>query len=68
MENLKEKIEEFKAGKSRFWDFLTDLIDNDTLIIVGLLLIAGISGDVQLQKYIATGFIGYMGAKQKYKS
>jgi len=44
--------------------FLTDLIDNDTVIIVGVLLLA-CSGDADIQKLVIGGLLGYMGAKVK---
>ena len=42
---------------------LTDLIDNDTLIIVGVLILA-LYGDIELKKIITAGLLAYMGVKQ----
>ena len=44
--------------------FMTDLIDNDTIIIVGALILAYI-GDADLQKLVIGGLLGYLGAKAK---
>lgn len=49
-------------------DFLIDLIDNDTLIIVGLFVTVIILKDMELAKYVAAGLVGYMSKGAKGKS
>ncbi len=49
-------------------DFLKDLIDNDTLIIIGLFITLVVLKDVELAKLVIIGFIGYMGKTVKGKS
>ncbi len=48
-------------------DFFIDLIDNDTLIIIGLFVTMIVLKDVEIVKLIAIGLVGYMG-KTKGKS
>ena len=45
-------------------EFLTDLIDNDTLIILGVLIIAGFA-DADIQTLIVGGLLAFMGNAQK---
>ena len=61
MNELKYNIEKFRDRKG-FW---RDLIDNDTLVIISLLVIAIVAKDnAEVLKAIAYGFIGYMGGKK----
>ena len=46
-----------------FIELLRDVIDNDTLIIVGALVIAGISPEHR--ELVLGGLIGYMGKKYR---
>lgn len=48
----------------RFYEFAGDLIDNDTLIIIGLFIISGFNEAVAGN--VVSGLIGYLGAKIKY--
>lgn len=58
---------------TRTWwqDFLTDLIDNDTLIIGGLLILTAVytlvTKDKDLAPLVCSGLIGYMGKALKVK-
>ena len=61
MKDLKKDIEEFRSNKG-FW---RDLIDNDTMVILSLLIIAVVGFENQeVLKAIAFGFIGYLGGKR----
>ena len=52
-----------QAFLSGLKDLLTDMIDNDTLIIMGVLALAYF-GDIELKKIITAGLLAYMGVKQ----
>jgi len=48
MNELKEKIVQNRRQNDRFYNFMADVTDNDTVIIVGLLLIvAWVAQDIQ---------------------
>ena len=51
------------GGAEFMKEFLTDLIDNDTLCLVGALVLAIMQPD--LRNEVAVGFLAFMGLKPK---
>ena len=48
----------------RFWDTIQDLIDNDTLIILGVLLVALLQAG-EATNIVLGGLIGYLAREAK---
>ncbi len=49
----------------RLFNFLSDLIDNDTLIIAGVLALAFSTNDAEIRKQVLIGLFAFMGIKGK---
>lgn len=50
----------------RFWDTIQDMIDNDTLVIIGVITIAILQAG-EATNIVLGGLIGYLARERKYE-
>ena len=62
-------MEKLENNRRYFWEFLNNSIDNDKLIIVGVLILAAIwvitQKEIGIADTVVGGLIGYIARKEK---
>ena len=63
--DLKKNIETMRSHREHFWAFMDNMVEDNKLIIIGVIIIAFSAELPDVYKYVIGGLLGYMSKTEK---